>query len=90
MSAPSRQPIASYQADPEQVARVLLLYSGGLDTSVMLHWIQQQYGAEVVTLTVELGRPSLLLLPSPSLKGPTSGLHTSSSASTTGMSAAAT
>ena len=57
MSAQSRQPIASYQADPEQVARVLLLYSGGLDTSVMLHWIQQQYGAEVVTLTVELGQP---------------------------------
>jgi argininosuccinate synthase len=57
VSAPSRQPIASYQADPEQVARVLLLYSGGLDTSVMLHWIQQQYGAEVVTLTVELGQP---------------------------------
>ena len=26
-------PIASYQADPEQVGRVLLLYSGGLDTS---------------------------------------------------------
>ena len=50
-------PVASYQADPDQVGRVLLLYSGGLDTSVMLHWIQQQYGAEVVTLTVELGQP---------------------------------
>ena len=50
-------PIASYQADPEQVGRVLLLYSGGLDTSVMLHWIQEQYGAEIVTLTVELGQP---------------------------------
>ncbi len=50
-------PIASYQADPENVGRVLLLYSGGLDTSVMLHWIQEQYGAEIVTLTVELGQP---------------------------------
>ena len=30
----------SYEADPEQVGRVLLLYSGGLDTSVMLKWIQ--------------------------------------------------
>jgi argininosuccinate synthase len=50
-------PIAAYQADPEQVARVLLLYSGGLDTSVMLHWIQAEYGAEVVTLTVDLGQP---------------------------------
>ncbi|MFN8113695.1 MAG: argininosuccinate synthase [Solirubrobacterales bacterium] len=50
-------PIASYQADPDHVGRVLLLYSGGLDTSVMLHWIQAQYGAEIVTLTVELGQP---------------------------------
>jgi argininosuccinate synthase len=49
--------IASYQADPEQVGRVLLLYSGGLDTSVMLRWIQEQYGAEVVTLTANLGQP---------------------------------
>jgi argininosuccinate synthase len=49
--------VASYQADPEQVSRVLLLYSGGLDTSVMLHWIQAQYGAEVITLTVDLGQP---------------------------------
>ncbi|CAN5441244.1 argininosuccinate synthase [soil metagenome] len=49
--------IASYQANPEEVGRVLLLYSGGLDTSVMLHWIQQRYGAEIVTLTVDLGQP---------------------------------
>jgi argininosuccinate synthase len=49
--------IASYQADPAGVGRVLLLYSGGLDTSVMLHWIQERYGAEIVTLTVDLGQP---------------------------------
>jgi len=54
---PAAPRIASYQADPDQVGRVLLLYSGGLDTSVMLHWIQAQYEAEVVTLTVELGQP---------------------------------
>jgi argininosuccinate synthase len=48
---------ASYEADPEQVHRVLLLYSGGLDTSVMLKWIQDRYGAEVVCLTVNLGQP---------------------------------
>ncbi len=48
---------ASYEADPEQVGRVLLLYSGGLDTSVMLKWIQDVYGAEVVCLTVNLGQP---------------------------------
>src|ERR1700689_3016717 len=48
---------ASYEADPEQVHRVLLLYSGGLDTSVMLKWIQDAYEAEVVCLTVNLGQP---------------------------------
>jgi argininosuccinate synthase len=48
---------ASYEADPEQVNRVLLLYSGGLDTSVMLKWIQDQYDAEVLCLTVNLGQP---------------------------------
>jgi argininosuccinate synthase len=48
---------ASYEADPADVHRVLLLYSGGLDTSVMLKWIQERYGAEVVTLTVDLGQP---------------------------------
>jgi argininosuccinate synthase len=48
---------ASYEADPDQVRRVLLLYSGGLDTSVMLKWIQDSYGAEVVCLTVDLGQP---------------------------------
>src|SRR5438876_2715353 len=51
------QAIASYEARPEEVGRVLLLYSGGLDTSVMLKWIQDQYGVEVVALTVDLGQP---------------------------------
>jgi argininosuccinate synthase len=50
-------PTASYEADPENVQRVLLLYSGGLDTSVMLKWIQDRYEAEVVCLTVNLGQP---------------------------------
>jgi argininosuccinate synthase len=48
---------ASYEADPAEVRRVLLLYSGGLDTSVMLKWIQDSYEAEVVCLTVNLGQP---------------------------------
>ena len=48
---------ASYEAEPHEVGRVLLLYSGGLDTSVMLKWIQDEYGAEVVALTVNLGQP---------------------------------
>jgi argininosuccinate synthase len=48
---------ASYEAAPGEVGRVLLLYSGGLDTSVMLKWIQDEYEAEVVALTVNLGQP---------------------------------
>src|ERR1700749_2291194 len=51
------KPTASYEADPASVSRVLLLYSGGLDTSVMLKWIQDSYEAEVVCLTVNLGQP---------------------------------
>ncbi|MGI8462332.1 MAG: argininosuccinate synthase [Solirubrobacterales bacterium] len=54
---PAQSPIASYLASPEEVGRVLLLYSGGLDTSVMLKWIQDSYEAEVVALTVNLGQP---------------------------------
>jgi argininosuccinate synthase len=57
MTEPEHQPIASYLADPAEVGRVLLLYSGGLDTSVMLKWIQERYGAEVVAMTVDLGQP---------------------------------
>ena len=49
--------IASYLARPSEVHRVLLLYSGGLDTSVMLKWIQDEYDAEVLALTVDLGQP---------------------------------
>jgi argininosuccinate synthase len=57
MPDPASQRTASYEADPADVHRVLLLYSGGLDTSVMLKWIQDEYEAEVVALTVNLGQP---------------------------------
>jgi len=56
-AAPERVRTAGYEADPAEVERVLLLYSGGLDTSVMLKWIQDRYDAEVVCLTVNLGQP---------------------------------
>jgi len=39
--------------------KVVLAYSGGLDTSVAVAWLQEQYGAEVVTLTVDVGGGSL-------------------------------
>ncbi len=39
--------------------KVVLAYSGGLDTSVAVAWLREQYGVEVVTLTVDLGGGSL-------------------------------
>src|SRR5947199_645328 len=57
MADPDFAPTSSYEANPAEVRRVLLLYSGGLDTSVMLKWIQEHYEAEVLALTVNLGQP---------------------------------
>ena len=39
-----------------QVRKVVLAYSGGLDTSVILKWLQSTYGCEVVTFTADLGQ----------------------------------
>ena len=39
--------------------KVVLAYSGGLDTSVAVAWLREQFDAEVVTLTVDLGGGSL-------------------------------
>jgi argininosuccinate synthase len=50
------QKVASYEAKKGEVKKVLLLYSGGLDTSVMLKWIIDTYKAEVITLTMDLGQ----------------------------------
>lgn len=36
--------------------KIVLAYSGGLDTSVCIKWLQEKYGAEVVTLTLDLGQ----------------------------------
>ncbi|MBB5753089.1 argininosuccinate synthase [Prosthecomicrobium pneumaticum] len=38
------------------VKKVVLAYSGGLDTSIILKWLQVTYGAEVVTFTADLGQ----------------------------------
>jgi len=40
----------------KDVKKVVLAYSGGLDTSIILKWLQQTYGAEVVTFTADLGQ----------------------------------
>ena len=34
---------------------VVLAYSGGLDTSVAIHWIKEKYNLDVITLTVDVG-----------------------------------
>jgi argininosuccinate synthase len=48
--------VASYEAKIGEVKKVLLLYSGGLDTSVMLKWIQDKHKAKVITLTLDIGQ----------------------------------
>jgi argininosuccinate synthase len=40
----------------KEIKKVVLAYSGGLDTSVILKWLQTEYGAEVVTFTADLGQ----------------------------------
>lgn len=48
--------VASHEAKKGEFDKVLLLYSGGLDTSVMLKWIQNEYQAEVIALTIDIGQ----------------------------------
>jgi argininosuccinate synthase len=40
----------------DQYKKVVLAYSGGLDTSIILKWLQEQYGCEVVTFTADIGQ----------------------------------
>ena len=42
--------------------KVVLAYSGGLDTSVILRWLQETYDCEVVTFTADLGQVGALCL----------------------------
>ncbi|WP_426038868.1 argininosuccinate synthase [Brevundimonas sp. DC300-4] len=44
------------KASDKPVKKVVLAYSGGLDTSIILKWLQTEYGAEVVTFTADLGQ----------------------------------
>lgn len=48
--------VSSYEGVKGKVKKVVLLYSGGLDTSVMLKWIQDEYKAEVIALTIDIGQ----------------------------------
>lgn len=48
--------VASHEGQPNSGDTVLLLYSGGLDTSVILKWLQDTHQVKVVTLTLDLGQ----------------------------------
>jgi len=48
--------VASHEANKGEFKKCLLLYSGGLDTSVMLKWIQDHYESKVVCLTLDIGQ----------------------------------
>ena len=50
-------PMAGNKVGPSgEVKKVVLAYSGGLDTSIILKWLQDTYGCEVVTFTADLGQ----------------------------------
>ena len=40
----------------KKIKKIVLAYSGGLDTSVILHWLKEKYKAEVITFTANLGQ----------------------------------
>ena len=40
----------------EKQKKILLAYSGGLDTSVAIHWLKEKYGCEVVAVTIDVGQ----------------------------------
>src|ERR1700753_553802 len=44
------------QPDKAKIKRLVLSYSGGLDTSIILKWLQTNYNCEVVTFTADLGQ----------------------------------
>lgn len=48
--------VSSYEGKKGEVKKVVLLYSGGLDTSVMVKWIQEEYKADVIALTLDIGQ----------------------------------
>lgn len=48
--------VATYEGSPQPGDTVLLLYSGGLDTSTILKWLQDSYKVKVITLTVDIGQ----------------------------------
>jgi len=48
--------VASHEAQKGTFEKCLLLYSGGLDTSIMLKWIKEEYECDVIALAIDLGQ----------------------------------
>ncbi|NOU07868.1 MAG: argininosuccinate synthase [Hyphomicrobiaceae bacterium] len=48
--------VAQTSAAKSKIKKVVLAYSGGLDTSIILKWLQETYQAEVITFTADLGQ----------------------------------
>ena len=40
----------------KQIKKIVLAYSGGLDTTVILHWLKNKYDAEVIAFTADIGQ----------------------------------
>jgi argininosuccinate synthase len=55
-AASKKSAVKTVTAQPAKIKKVVLAYSGGLDTSVILKWLQENYGCEVITFTADLGQ----------------------------------
>jgi argininosuccinate synthase len=55
-AASKKSAVKTVAAQPTKIKKVVLAYSGGLDTSVILKWLQENYGCEVITFTADLGQ----------------------------------
>ena len=56
MTGSLKKVLPSMSSPKSKIKRVVLAYSGGLDTSIILKWLQTEYGAEVITFTADLGQ----------------------------------
>lgn len=56
MQAKDYKKVTNYEAKPGDIKKAILLYSGGLDTSIMLKWIKEQYNCELIALTLDIGQ----------------------------------
>ena len=54
--SPIKSRIAKNEIVKNKIKKVVLAYSGGLDTSVILKWLQEKYDCEVITFTADLGQ----------------------------------